>query len=625
VTSSRFKRTLWSLAATCAFLIVLAIGALALVPKYRVQLLGVYHSEPFFGGMPSRYWVDELSASWDQERLDRARLALRQGGPESMPILIEALRTPSDDARRQSAMLLAELGPNAEKAIPALLAEALRLCPSAEQDEGTVRVRVFESNAAIVKRQAAEQSAEAATVALTRVGRTAIPPVLNALEDESYDREAAVVRIISGIMRRSPVEVEFLFEQIQHTQNPQVHRVLAKALRESDSSGRIPPAELVEAVSSDSPDLRRFAVQELAAIPDWIGPADNQLVTSLISVLRRDDLASADAAATILVRLGQQSVAGLVHAFNSDSPAGKEQILGLLDKIGPEAIGALITDQDAAAKVSAIEFVQSRVREKNAFPVLSSLLRDSEPAVRISALEALAKLHWPNDLPVRDLVDLFPGGDEKTCKLLARCLIKARSQSTEVNAGLSHFLKDERPWVRFHTAFVLCHTDPKRPDVFAIVVEGLKSNPTYFDDNVFEMLESNAQIAKAAAGPLVAQLAMEIGTRERPRETDIVFVGNVLRALRKIEVDSPDAIPIFIDVLDVETLPGPIYADALRLLAQFGPRAKPKLADRLVKATDDRLKMNIVFGVDSGAGELRPFFSEIIAGAEAESLKRKER
>lgn len=263
-----------------------------------------------------------------------AAVALGQSGePAAARDLIAALSDGSDPVRQAALEGLRKLGP---KAVPALLA----------------RLELSEAPP-----DAAAGETRLVAAVLVEQGLTSVAPLIRALDDPRYDRQA----IVAALADAGPAAVAPLSELLLQPE-PQVAAAAATALGSLGVLGaQADPAvtRLVLALRRNEPEV----VEAAAAALGRIGPDRNDVLPALLQLARAPDppgdpnQAGDDPQRAARVAARQAAVRGLLLRMASGQMPLQEQALAQMADLGPIALEGLIHalkfEDDAVAQEAA--------------------------------------------------------------------------------------------------------------------------------------------------------------------------------------------------------------------------------------------------------------------------------
>lgn len=185
------------------------------------------------------------------------------------------------------------------------------------------------------------------------------------------------------------LERENLIAELRHS-DEEIRRLAVERL------SLLSPAEavalLVDSLGDPSWRVRKAAVERLTALDDSAGPV-HALVRALAD---GENSGRRNAALEALTRFGAVAVPVLVEASRDDDVDVRKQAVDALAAIGAPAAAErlleLLDDPDANVRASAAEALGALGTEAAAPRLLASVVTDTEPLVRLSALRSLARL-----------------------------------------------------------------------------------------------------------------------------------------------------------------------------------------------------------------------------------------
>jgi len=298
---------------------------------------------PTYAGQPLSYWQELLAthvgrdSDADKEQCRRAAQALGSLGPdaqESVPLLVQALESSSTEVREFAADALGRIGREPQTVVPAILAEA-DLPPE----------HVNYALLAAFRRSAAR--------ALGRFGAPAVAAV--PMLDKALQNDDLLYRVQAALA---------LWRISQH---PQAIPTLRAAMQDSDAEVAF------EAVLA----LAEIGLDAKAAAPN------------LVEALNHPDPDVRRAAASVLGSWGTDSLEPISQRLldgGFQAPAAAAYVLGqYLDELRPRVF--YHPQMDAASLA-----VATRPVVRLAAPALVHLLAHSEPEVRQTARQSLARM-----------------------------------------------------------------------------------------------------------------------------------------------------------------------------------------------------------------------------------------
>jgi HEAT repeat protein len=342
------------------------------------------------------------------------RQPFHASGPASKEVqaLIDDLNSWNHDTKLRALDGLAEKGPEAEAAVPALVD--------------------------LIKRRDEDVRLHSA-MALGKVGRSALPPLTELLHDRDADVRYYGVWAI-GLMGPDPVvpdpprnpEESALKQRLQDKDreviklladhSDQVRRKAAWTLGQNAPGAAAAAPALVPALGDNDEDVRQAAADALArlgppAVPFLVdalkgtnaqarahaasalatlGPAAEKAVPALVPLLKDPDAGLRSQAIQPLTKVGKAAVPPLGDALQDADETTRGQLLQALGQVGVEAVPVLVDGlKDPRADVrrgAAAALTAMNVDDKLVVLALAAALEDKDPTVRQSAVTGLYNL-----------------------------------------------------------------------------------------------------------------------------------------------------------------------------------------------------------------------------------------
>lgn len=346
-----------------------------------------------------------------------ARIAALQGlarldGPQALPAILDAIKSPDAPLQREAIMLAARLGGQAQ------LVNALAGQPPALQVVTITALSEAGAAAALPAFRSASESPDPAVriAAIRALGRNGGPQdvmLLARIASETEDAARDEARSALARLRGAPVDSALV--QALGSAEGKVKVELIRAANERGVAGAV-PSLLRDARSADR-DIRRESIRALRDI------APASALSELVSLL-------ADAPAAADRREIERTLASALRR-NPQAP---------LTAVQKE----LETAQGAEARASLISVLGQSARE-DALPSLRAALSNPEAAVRRAAILALTE--WPGMAPANDLLQSARSDPEPPLKVLALrgyirlVSVPSERQPAEVASQLAEALK----------------------------------------------------------------------------------------------------------------------------------------------------------------------------------------
>ncbi|GEM_PF-331069 len=514
-------------------------------------------------------------------RAAAARALGRQGNPEAVPALVEALADPL--------CVSPEDDPSGRLCVPAAAAEALgrigdrRAVPALVEALGhshpRVRQAAAEALGAIGDPEAVpaliealreptryQRVREAVSEALERIGPPAVPALIEALREHPHFLVRRASALILGRIG-DPRAVEPLLRALEDpSRQVRVRAVIALGylgdpravpsllplaiqdpwdvlrLRAVQALGRIADPRAVETLIAalrhgTCPDrfprvcVRAAAAEALGAI------GDPRALPDLVAALREDpDWTVQAEAATALGKLGRpEAIPALIEALYSEFFWGAVPgaAADALVALGPASLPALLEvaqDDHTVARSWAVRAL-GRLGDRRAVPVLLERLADPEPRIRRMAAEALGTIKAPEAVPalVRALED--PDVAEAAAEALVQL-------GPVVVPSVLPLLGHPDAWVREGAAFVLGGV--RAEEAVLPLLERLA-------DEERRVREVAAWALGAIGDPRAVDPLMERLDRSVNADPNWLFYGLALGLI------GPPAVPVLLEALGDET------------------------------------------------------------------------
>jgi HEAT repeat protein len=361
-------------------ILVLVLGAVGLHSARSAD-----QSTSSYAGKSAAEWRQMLAANVDKgsdaakEESRRAAQALGQIGPaakDAVPLLVQAIQSPSLEVRSSAIDALGRMGPHAAQAVPAIIKEV-----------DLPKNHINYAPLAQFRRLAAR--------ALGRIGpqaKEAVPVLKQALENEDpvYGIEAAL-----SLWRIAQYEktVSFLESVIQGN-DPVAAYEAVMALSEMGPEAKAAVGTLVAALKHKDPDVRRAAARILVGL----GPAALEPVARVLSEASN---VPPEAAAYVLGEVVGQMRETVFYDRQVDPQRLQDAVQQIDRTVAPALVRLLGHSRDESRQVAIRSLAQTGLPAAPA--LLEALSMGTEPVQR-SAIDALARLeqYLPHESPASD-------------------------------------------------------------------------------------------------------------------------------------------------------------------------------------------------------------------------------
>jgi HEAT repeat protein len=554
--------------------------------------------------------------------------AARAGDSKEIDALRDDLESDRANTRFQALVRIQDLGPKAAAATPELV-ELL------SHEHEPTRLE--------------------AAVALSKVGKAAVPHLKKLLGDAYSEKRRYVILVVISWLGPDASELA-----------PQVIDVLADAkgtdLRKAAQvlDRLVPPREsipaLVKLLGHNSPDPRASATKAIARLgADAVPPlltvlADNNLAGRVeaaralgligpaakeaIEPLKKRLMAAGDkeselakAAGQALGNIGPAAVPALSEALRAPHEQGRKHAVEALGKIGGPAVQVLMAAARAndadLRREAVVQLARLGGTDARVVPVVANALQDEDSQVRVRAIIGL-KTMGKAALPaapalVAALGDTTDGGLVQD--YAAAALITCRPDPKVILPGLRPLLKDPRPETR-QLAVQMLHLGG--PEAVPLLVAALKDHEDKVrHEALLSLLEVNGDIylalpdvaahlksgndsLRSAAGYVAEKMDARVvphlvATLEHP---DFAVRRHIVYLMTRRPADAAKTTPVLLKLARTDA---GLRQPALHAVVGFGPTAWPPLLEFLGREKDEATIRDAVEGLSyySGADELK--------------------
>ncbi len=521
-----------------------------------------------FRGKTLVQWRADLHSTQPGIR-SRAATALGLGpfGKAAVPFLLEARKDSDADVKQSVLASLAELGPTAPDAAPALVPE-IEIRPSRF---GSISRRPID---------------------VSRITTSSIPLLLNRVRhDPDLANESAHREFLNGVDRSAiPLLRNALRDSCWH-----IRAAAASALGTmgNDAASAVP--ELLQALKDDNANVRSAAIAALGRTR-----SRHSVVPSLAQLLSGDDVIQA---AYALTRQGSEGMAALRQAYYGGSHEQRFIVLFCLNGAEADALPLLLDGlghpEGHLRGMAARGIAASWIAVDRDLPRLIAALEDGNANVRASMISTLGQVVPPRREGVLAIARMLTDQD---VEVRAAAAVVFRQLGRFAQPGvplLFKALRHREPNIRSLAVELLGQTAPAHHDVVLALCEALKDRS--------DSVRLSAMVALGNFGPEVRGLSRTDGPADSARRTEIV-VPALLVCLRDrsayVRVFAADALlkigyhsdaivrQLGQEVLDpwqrLLRLPGSTARQtAAGILQRLGRKAAPALPHLMLTLYDD--------------------------------------
>lgn len=420
-----------------------------------------------------------------------ARLSLAKIGLPALPALTAALKHEDKTVRWWAAQALEELGPDAQSAIPALIAslgDTERPVNNSASTLAAIGTMTIPPLLDVLKNPASSPMARTgAAGALGAIGpraSVAVPDLIEALKDRRIPNAAQTARdwypvcfaaaaALGAIGPDAKAAVPALIELLRDA-NPRGHQVAADAIGNIGPEAAMAVPALVPILRDKDQETATRAAMALGAI----GPAARDSVPALIEHLARLDSESNDPyrerVIGALAGIGSESAPALVQAYRVADTDHKPRIIKALGAIGAQSdqvlptLIAALDDRDSAVRLAALDAISpwsqlfspygvsplGNYREA-AVPAITKVLKDRDAEVREHAAGALFAVGPPAQAAVPALIEALADRNARVRREAAWALFAIGPQAKAAAPALREASRDADKEVRTAAAKAL--------------------------------------------------------------------------------------------------------------------------------------------------------------------------
>ncbi len=387
-----------------------------IVPLPRVQIQALHDPDAGVRGAATTSLIDSPYVS-----------------SETVSIVIEALQGTEGQTRANLLEILERAGPNAEAALPALVAEM---------------------------KDTSKSTGWYAARALGHVGHAGFAPLMGALhaDDPELRRRAALG--LGEIREQDEPKATAALIEAAHDPDKQVRSAALQGL----DSDRRPPADilpvLVEAMKDGDEDVRYYALAGIGNL-GMDAKLTEEAVRAVCRAVRDPSPNVRSRVADVLRQVGTQALAGAVpyleEAMRDPDPAIASYAVELLGGVGESGVASLAKRLEGADAGRRLQIVAAMGRSGDrAVPTLAGLLTDPDVLVRRAAAQTIASVltYAPNEL-VTSLANALRDEDASVRASCAIALGRLGDQAKAARPALEALVADPVEAVRSAAAAAL--------------------------------------------------------------------------------------------------------------------------------------------------------------------------
>lgn len=397
----------------------------------------------------------------DRQVSTNALDSLAELGPdarEAIPALVDALdsrkvRGARNQGRQQSAMraayALSRIGPDAiPPLIKALSGEDTPLRQGAAQALGKMGSAAHDAIPALIGNLGAKDSElqNAVIGALIEFGPASVRPVADCLGSPDAQVRQTAVRTLSGLGKLASATAARLLDLARSDPDTAVRAAAYPALIRIGASREAAVPLLVEALRAPDEMVRHAASNALAQVRP-LAPA----VSALQAALNDPDPKMRDRAAHVLSLMGAEAApAGPALLACAKAAPDDAEFTDAISQIGEAMLPLLLKELSSGADPTREEWVFRTLRNMGAAakPALLAGLTSPQAPIRAAAAQALADLPIDSPATIQALSGLLADTDPSVRASALRSLATVRTQRESMRPKLEAALDDAAPEVR---------------------------------------------------------------------------------------------------------------------------------------------------------------------------------
>ncbi|MHB8897805.1 MAG: HEAT repeat domain-containing protein [Thermoguttaceae bacterium] len=406
--------------------------------------------------------LDRTVKLWDVAAISRptAGAEARKTNADPVATLVEALSDDDMRKRQQAAETLAEMGKEAQPAVPALVAAlkdenehfrtlaAIALgrigCPEAKEARG-VMIEILMNQSLDAEQPYARSMAVYALAYLTREPTELVPILVDALKDPHRQVPEAAAIVLSGMRSKAEAAVPALVDVLIQTLNDSFERQQPGFAVSKDTSSDYRADTVLHALERIAPDpgkavpalvpALRMATHATGSKFDHATPTLERIYPPALD-FGRPRMSPED-----VQQMADRVTPRLVEALAHKEPlirVGAAEVIGLTGHAAQSAIPALemtLKDEDGSVRaMAALALMRVDPQSVSAAPVLIAGLKDENTAVRQETLRVLAStwaLGTSDGQALAPLVEALNDSDPLVRERAARELLQAALSSMQ--------------------------------------------------------------------------------------------------------------------------------------------------------------------------------------------------
>lgn len=392
----------------------------------------------------------------------------------------------------------------------------------------------------------------AASAAIGKIGRKAVPQVISALQSAQEDKRAARNALLA-VQHLGPQAVEAVPSIVPYLSDG-ANSGAVKALKKIGSPAVMPLCQSL----AKSEDSRSFVYAS-----EVLQPYPEEASSGLTLLLRSKTSAAVSGAAYILSQIADKQystcIPALVPLLRSSDPKTWQPASRAMVRIGPacaKALSPLVQDDDIEVQHRVTEILgQIGPEAGQSNSALQQALSSNNPDTASSAAGTLLRVQPGNHEALQKLLSLLGSEDVKLRMLACKALAQAGPQAAGALPNLIKALKDPDPHVREAAAIALGAIGPAAAPAVPALCEAATSThpPINYGWELIGMDGAIHQACVIAIGNIGPKAASAIPTLLKILDEQASTRSNaslVFRALSNMKGAAAPALPAIVKQLN---------------------------------------------------------------------------
>jgi HEAT repeat protein len=564
--------------------------------------------------------------------------------PDPKAVLAQLLKdikaTDNVDRQLHAAIGLADFGPLAEPAVPALIAalESKQKDPQVNED--------LHLNAAI---------------ALGKIGKAAVDPLRELLDSKDKEVRFYAIWALGWVGPDAKDAVPGLIKAMAD-KDDNIRRKAAYSLGHITADADKTLGVLFEAFKDDHEDVRQAASDAVAkfgkdALPGLtvslkdqnarvrvqaahavaeMGTDAKDTAPLLRQLLLGKDESNAHAFAHALAKLGKAGVPALIDAFKDARPQIQQTAANALREVGGDAVPALVdalSDKSAAVRRMSAEILSPlRVSDKMVVTALAYAVKnDTDDNVRIQCAAALQQLGISGKLAAKTLIEALSDSNNQV-RIISYWALQNMGENPR--DGLMKALASKDDKIKINTAALMLQVNVEANAALPVLVEALKHKDNEIQVQAAHALaQSGREVNRLlpffkeglkSKTPRVRLQALNglamMNQNAAPAGDDIIAVltdpdlsvrQQAVHTLQNVPANAESAVAA-LTALFKEDKSQQLRISIVQIIPRYQARAMPLLLDAL-KDGDAQVRQHAVWALHNTGGDLSKYHAEISA------------